>query len=420
MSKSRSASLRVAHQRDCPNATRTSLESLEGCRCKPAYYTMHRDRTGKPVKGPRVGNRQVAERALRKLLVELDEGRVGIATQGRRVRRTFSQWADEYLENLERDKGDKGSTIRAYHSTLSFTRPIIGSLDLDEIGQPELRLIVRAIREPKIADVGEGEWKRHGGSDATVHKHLRHLRAILTAAVDEGYAPTNPLTTKFIKDLRLRVPNRVESYTDDELAKLLAQMQALRYAPVYITVIKAALATGARIGELVALDWNDVALGAGELHIRRHWDALDGPSAPKGGSERVVYLLRKPKVPDLIDGVAVLEQWTAFSGVMPGDSPVFPAPRGGRLNSQYLRKLVDQASDKAGIAELGEGGRRRKPLHALRGSHARIAREAGFPTWLIQANLGHSTPLLTENTYGTIGIDALRTAARGDAASQPS
>ena len=105
---------------------------------------------------------------------------------------------------------------------------------------------------------------------------------------------------------------------------------------------------------------------------------------------------------------------------MPGNSPVFAAPRGGRLNSQYLRRLVDRASAKAGIAEVGEGGRRRKPLHALRGSHARIAREAGFPTWLIQANLGHSTPLLTENTYGTIGIDALRTAARSDITSKPS
>ena len=420
MSKARSASLRVAHQRDCPNATRTSLDSLEGCRCKPSYYTMHRDRTGTPVKGPRVGNRQVAERALRKLLVELDEGRVGIGSQTRRARRTFNEWADEYLENLARDKGDKGSTIRAYQSTLAYARPVIGGLDLDEIGQPELRLIVRAIRDPKIIETGEGERKQRGGSDATVHKHLRHLRAILTAAVEEGYAPTNPLTRKFINDLRLRVPDRVESYTDDGLAKLLTQMSALGYEPVYIAVVKVALATGARIGELVALDWNDVALGAGELRIRRHWDTLDGPSTPKGGSERIVYLLGKPQAPDLIDGVAALEQWTAAAGVMPGDSPVFPAPRGGRLNSQYLRKLVDQASAKAGIAEVGEGGRRRKPLHALRGSHARIAREAGFPTWLIQANLGHSTPLLTENTYGTIGIDALRAAARGDAAGQPS
>ena len=123
MSKPRTASLRVAHQRGCPNASRTSLDSLEGCRCKPSpsYYTLCRDRLGKPVKGARVRNRQIADRALRKLLVDLDEGRVGIVQA--RDPHTFSDWADEYLVNLERDKGDKGSTIRAYRSTLGFARP---------------------------------------------------------------------------------------------------------------------------------------------------------------------------------------------------------------------------------------------------------------------------------------------------------
>jgi len=53
---------------------------------------------------------------------------------------------DEYLVNLEHDKGDKGSTIRANRPTLGIARPLIGNLDLDEIGQPELRLFVRSTR----------------------------------------------------------------------------------------------------------------------------------------------------------------------------------------------------------------------------------------------------------------------------------
>jgi hypothetical protein len=47
-------------------------------------------------------------------------------------------------------------------------------------------------------------------------------------------------------------------------------------------------------------------------------------------------------------------------------------------------------------------------------------RETVVVTWLVQANLGHSTALLTENTYGTIGIEALRSAARGAVTSQQS
>jgi hypothetical protein len=82
-----------------------------------AYYTFNRDRTGKTMKGPRVRDRQVAERALRKLLVELDEERAEVGPRRREVR-TFDGWAEEHLENLEVDRGVKSSTIRCYRSTL--------------------------------------------------------------------------------------------------------------------------------------------------------------------------------------------------------------------------------------------------------------------------------------------------------------
>ncbi len=40
-----------------------------------------------------------------------------------------------------RGEGDKGSTIRGYKGTLAYARPVIGTLALDDMGQPELRLI---------------------------------------------------------------------------------------------------------------------------------------------------------------------------------------------------------------------------------------------------------------------------------------
>ena len=398
MSKPRSASLRVAHQKGCVNESRTALDSIDGCSCKPAYYTLHRDSGGRSVKGPRVRNRQVAERALNKLKVALDEDRADVGPQRRRNRRTFDQWADEYLDNLARDKGDKGSTIRAYQGTLHYARPILGRLLLDEIGLPEIRAVLRSIRSRPV-------------SDSTVHKHMRHLRAIISAAVDEGYATSNPLTRKFIADLHLKRPSRVESYSDVELARLWPQMEALGYEPVYGYVARAAVATGARLGELIALDWDDLQLAEGRLTIRRHYDSIDGMTTPKNGHPRTVFLIGN-RERDEIDAVGLFERWTALWGVRPGDSPIFPAPRsGGRLNGQYVSRLVDKARRKAGIAAEGEGGRKRRPFHALRGSHSRITRERGYPTWLRQHNLGHATERLTDEVYGRPGEAALREAA---------
>ena len=99
--------------------------------------------------------------------------------------------------------------------------------------------------------------------------------------------------------------------------------------------------------------------------------------------------------------------------MQPGDAPIFPAPRsGGRLNAQYVRKLVDKERREARIPDVGEGGRKRRPFHALRGSNSRITRERGYEPWLRQHNLGHSTIELTDNVYGWPSRDALRAATR--------
>jgi integrase len=354
------------------------------------------------VKGPRIGNRQVADRALRKLLVELDEDRADVGPRRRRDRQTFDEWADEYLSNLENDKREKGSTIRAYESTLGYASPILGSLDLDDIGLPEIRAVLRAMRDGSAR------------SDATVLKHVRHLRAILTAAVEDGKATANSLTRKFIADLRLDLPNRVESYTDVELAMLWSQMEALKYDYVYIYATKAAVATGARLGELIAADWDDLRLSERTLRIHRHYDPIDGMTTPKNGKERTIYLIADREV-DAINAIGLFERWTAHCGIRPGDSPLFPAPRsGGRLNDHYLRSLVEKARSKAGILAEGEGGRKRRPFHAFRGSHSRITRERGYAAWLRQHNLSHSTPDLTDNVYGRLSDAALRAAAQRD------
>jgi integrase len=55
------------------------------------------------------------------------------------------------------------------------------------------------------------------------------------------------------------------------------------------TFIIVALKTGLRVGELLALKWEDVDVVAGQLVVRRTlWHAQEGP--PKGGRNRKVPL----------------------------------------------------------------------------------------------------------------------------------
>jgi integrase len=375
----RRASLRVAHQAACPNATKTALESAgrgSGCRCQPSYYTFHRDRDGRPSKGPRVRDRQTAERDLRKLQVEIDEGRLGL----RRVsEKTFAEWAAEYLEIIG-SHGRKDSTVRAYGPTIRYCTEAFGSTPIAEVGNPELRRLVEAVRE-------------NGGSDATVSKHLRHVGAIFTAAVDDGLIETNPVP-RFKKSLRLRVLGGVPPFTDDELAKLWAKMQALEVEPAYVMACKLAVTTGARIGELAALNLDDVDLLTGRIEIRHHYDRATGTlTLPKDNEARTVFLVPAAR--------ALLERWIAEHGRRPADAPLLVAPRsGGRINTQYLAKVVKNAMTKASIPTVGESGRARKPLHSFRASFDRICREQGRDPQWVQEVLGHSDPRLTLQVYG--------------------
>lgn len=411
MPKARTATLKVRHQRACINYPRGALESLDGCTCKPSYFTEHRDARGNKVRGPHVRDRRVANQALTKVQFELDSGRAEVGPQRGRVS-TFNGWTDEFLQILEVDKRSRPDTLRKYRDTFAYARTIIGSLEIDEITITELRLVVREIRKT-------------GAADATLHTHLKNLRATLNAAVEEGVARGNPLTAKFIRDLRLVIPNEVLSYSDAELVRLLAQLQlnleAKRVGPkatnVYLYAVRGLLVTGARVGELAAADWDDLDLTNGRLRIWRSWDPAGGFGPPKDGDERTVRLFRQPDdplapaTPELIDGVALFERWTQLCGIRPGDMPLFAPARGERLNTGYLTRLVREACDKAKIP-LEVRGRHRKPLHALRASYSRLSREAGFPTYLRQANLGHSTPDLSDATYGRVSEEQLDAAAR--------
>src|SRR5947208_583055 len=77
----RKATLRVAHQGNCPKASKTSLDSLRGCKCAPSYYVMHRDTSGATRKSARVKDRRLADKMLREKQVEIDKGHAGYQEQ---------------------------------------------------------------------------------------------------------------------------------------------------------------------------------------------------------------------------------------------------------------------------------------------------------------------------------------------------
>jgi integrase len=151
---------------------------------------------------------------------------------------------------------------------------------------------------------------------------------VFEAAVDDGLIPGNPITKKYVRELRLKPHEGTAPYTDVELAKLWVAMSDLE--EVYVTIAKAASLTGARIGELVACSWDDLDLGNKLLHLRYTWNDVDGLTLPKDGESRTVNLI--PTAVELFEG------WVRKSGVQEGHRPIFPAPRSGEGSTRTISR----------------------------------------------------------------------------------
>jgi integrase len=388
----RKASLRVAHSKACRNANKTALESLKGCTCQPSYYVFQRDRDGKPEKSARVKDRRTADEMLRAAQRELDEGRGGIR---REQNISFNEWADRYEQIIEKRiaVGElHPRTLTSYKQSLARARNAFGTLHLREIGTTELRDFYDELGEIK---------------PASRLRYLRELSACFTAAVDEGkdWLPANPVPV-FTRKRKLKAPKRGKApFEDAELERLWIELDKLD-EKVFLYAARFSLETGARLGELIALDWPNVDLLNGRVRIESQHSAGEIID-PKDRETRTVYLTPHAK--------KVLDEWVHIIGARES-GPVFPNPEdGGHLGRRRLQRRFQDAMTDAGVPKLHPELRLPRSFHSLRYSTSVQMQRRGYHPRLIEATLGHGSLELTYGVYGGWTPDMLA----AEAAKQP-
>jgi integrase len=335
----------------------------------PLYHVTFRV-DGKLVRDPVGHNRKEAERAL-------DAIRGDIARKQYRVLADipFNTFADRWLASLT----GRATTADAYGWTIAYAKTAFGSTKVRALGPADIRRFLDVIRKASTD-------RERTVSQATLAKHLRHLSACLGAAVSEGYASENAVKLLH-KTARPKVAkSRPAYFTDAELARLWPELDV---RPVYAHLCKLAVGTGLRFGELAGLRWGDVDLLNSELHVARTYTVGVGETPPKSGEPRTIDLTPQ--------ALGLLERWFKLTG---DDGLVFENETGGYLDGAYVRRLLYAAMDRAGIPRVGERGRKRD-FHSLRHSFARIALEHGAEITWVQKQLGHSSIVLTVDTYGS-------------------
>ena len=90
---------------------------------------------------------------------------------------------------------------------------------------------------------------------------------------------------------------------------------------------------------------------------------------------------------------------------------MFERETGGHLDGGRVLDVLYAAMERAGIPRVSERGGKRT-FHSFRHTFARVTLESGAQLEWVQAQLGHSTIMLTRDLYGAWSRKAEKLAAR--------
>ena len=267
-----------------------------------------------------------------------------------REERRLADFAVEFLETYCA-ANNKYASIEAKESILRVHLiPEMGKLLLSEVN-------ARVIEAYKAKKLGEEL------SPKTVNNHLTALRKMLSVAQEWDFIEHVP-PVKW-----LRVPPQKFDFLSFEEAERLVKAADTQWRPAFLVGLRC----GLRLGEIMALRWEDVDLVSGRLVVNRNV-SRGRIGSPKNGRTR--------EIPLGLEMLRALKDHRHLKGEL-----VFPASDGRMLHRNETKHPLWRACRKAGLRSIG--------WHVLRHTFASHLVMRGAPIRGVQELLGHSTIEMT-------------------------
>jgi integrase len=296
-------------------------------------------------------------------------------------KKSFAELVRRYRESVMKDAGAASKAVRGHHLTWwdsYFAGCTLAEITPDRVAEARDALAAEKFTRGKVqkkkgVEIAPTEYTRAG---ATVNRYLATLSHMFTMAVKEWrLAATNP-----VRDITKKKEGRgrVRFLSDSERDALLAACTQSDW-PALHTLVLLAISTGARRGELVNLQWDDV-----DLRIREA--SID----PKTGEKRAAMghaIVRDTKNGDtrLLPLVGkALEALRSLKLQGSAKSPwVFAQPSGSPGPYQNFDGVWYDAIEAAGIEDFR--------FHDLRHTTASYLAAQGASLLEIADTLGHRT-----------------------------
>lgn len=306
------------------------------------------------------------EREARKKLRELQRQMDTTGALPNPGRRTVADLIDAWLTSAPL----KPATVAQYRLFFdTYARPVLGNTRLANV-TPGMVQRLYADLTPAVG--------------ARVHALLHRAFAV---AVLWHWLPTNPCDRVLKPAYK---PTRKTLWTRAELDTFLEGTADHWLQPLWALL----LGTGCRLGEALALRWDDIGLGVavtieGTLHrLGGEWVVSD-PKTPS--ATRTVIL--PPTVTDALQRQkAQQDAWQEAAGERwQGDGFVFTGETGKPLFASTVQHAMKRECERLGLPPVTP--------HGLRHLHASLLLGEGVPVTAVSARLGHANPNVTMQIY---------------------
>lgn len=290
---------------------------------------------------------------------------------------------EAFQRYLEIEKGASAHTLRGYLSDLRQFGQFLGERGLcrlEEGNGIDVRAIDRATLRAFVASLGQNKL-----SNNSIIRKLASLRSFLKFLCREGLVEKNWASLVATPRRKQILPTFL---TIDEVFHLLEVPGASTVTDLRDrAILEVFYASGIRVGELVALNLEDIDLKQKIMRVRG-----------KGKKEREVFWGKKA-ASALRAYLERREELLAHSKDKVAAEAVFLNRRGGRLSDRSVRRLVDECLRKSAL-------QRHVSPHTLRHTFATHLLDAGADLRMIQELLGH-TSLSTTQKYTHVTTDRL-------------
>lgn len=288
----------------------------------------------------------------------------------------YKDWLNEWLNNFIRITAKQRTVARYSEIIIKHILPVLGEKEICELSAIDLQRFVTELL------INGNKLTGQGLSSSAVNSIITVLQSSLTVAYGLGLIKNNPASN--IKRPKLS-EKEIECFTVSEQKNI--EQAVLTDKRSYMLGIILCLYTGLRIGELLALTWQDIDFVSGMLTVSKTcFDGKDGNGkfgrvvdAPKTQSSRRIIPLSK----QILSLMKDMKKQSRTEWVIAKNEEPLSVRTYQRNFSAFLKKLH--------IEHRG--------FHALRHTFATRAIECGMDVKTLSEILGHKNATITLNRY---------------------